>query len=98
MKTTYYLHMKPRHTAEQSTVQVNKAASTGRAGGFGFARPAPTASVPAPAVPEPGPVPNSATSPVLDVVHETVDDADDELDGLVCPTDPQERLQCDACQ
>ena len=98
VKTTYYLHVKPRHTAEQSTVQVNKAASTGRAGGFGFARPAPTASVPAPAVPEPGPVPNSATSPVLDVVHETVDDADDELDGLVCPTDPQERLQCDACQ
>ena len=25
MKTTYYLHMKPRHTAEQSTVKVNKA-------------------------------------------------------------------------
>jgi len=26
VKTTYYLHMKPRHTAEQSTVKVNKAA------------------------------------------------------------------------
>ena len=25
VKTTYYLHMKPRHTAEQSTVRVNKA-------------------------------------------------------------------------
>jgi ribonucleoside-diphosphate reductase alpha chain len=25
VKTTYYLHMKPRHTAEQSTVKVNKA-------------------------------------------------------------------------
>ena len=24
VKTTYYLHMKPRHTAEQSTVKVNK--------------------------------------------------------------------------
>jgi len=24
VKTTYYLHMKPRHTAEQSTVRVNK--------------------------------------------------------------------------
>ncbi|HWH25450.1 MAG TPA: ribonucleoside-diphosphate reductase subunit alpha [Pseudolysinimonas sp.] len=35
VKTTYYLHMKPRHTAEQSTVKVNKteeldAASTTR--------------------------------------------------------------------
>lgn len=27
VKTTYYLHMKPRHTAEQSTVKVNKAES-----------------------------------------------------------------------
>jgi ribonucleoside-diphosphate reductase alpha chain len=25
VKTTYYLHVKPRHTAEQSTVKVNKA-------------------------------------------------------------------------
>ncbi|WP_428099775.1 ribonucleoside-diphosphate reductase subunit alpha [Demequina sp.] len=38
VKTTYYLHMKPRHTAEQSTVRVNKAerlASTGSAAGAG---------------------------------------------------------------
>lgn len=27
VKTTYYLHMMPRHTAEQSTVKVNKAAA-----------------------------------------------------------------------
>src|SRR6185312_12593592 len=27
VKTTYYLHVKPRHTAEQSTVKVNKAAA-----------------------------------------------------------------------
>jgi ribonucleoside-diphosphate reductase alpha chain len=37
VKTTYYLHMKPRHTAEQSTVKVNKAedistSATGSAG------------------------------------------------------------------
>ncbi len=32
LKTTYYLHMKPRHTAEQSTVKVNKADSMGRKG------------------------------------------------------------------
>ncbi|MDB5238743.1 MAG: ribonucleoside-diphosphate reductase, alpha subunit [Candidatus Parcubacteria bacterium] len=34
LKTTYYLHMKPRHTAEQSTVRVNKAEKAGH-GGFG---------------------------------------------------------------
>jgi ribonucleoside-diphosphate reductase alpha chain len=36
VKTTYYLHMKPRHTAEQSTVKVNKAediAAASAAGG-----------------------------------------------------------------
>ncbi len=38
VKTTYYLHMKPRHTAEQSTVKVNKAESVVEGGakrGFG---------------------------------------------------------------
>ena len=40
LKTTYYLHVKPRHTAEQSTVKVNKAESSGgaRKTGFGFAK------------------------------------------------------------
>lgn len=38
LKTTYYLHTKPRHTAEQSTVKVNKSASLGtKKVGFGFA-------------------------------------------------------------
>jgi len=41
LKTTYYLHVKPRHTAEQSTVKVNKAETTSagpRKTGFGFAK------------------------------------------------------------
>lgn len=42
LKTTYYLHVKPRHTAEQSTVKVNKAESLSGSGprktGFGFAK------------------------------------------------------------
>ncbi len=33
VKTTYYLHMKPRHTAEQSTVKVNKAEAINAGGG-----------------------------------------------------------------
>jgi ribonucleoside-diphosphate reductase alpha chain len=39
VKTTYYLHMKPRHTAEQSTVKVNKSeeVGTGARKGFGSA-------------------------------------------------------------
>jgi len=39
VKTTYYLHMKPRHTAEQSTVRVNKSeAIVGNNSGFGFGK------------------------------------------------------------
>ncbi|MCR4279229.1 MAG: ribonucleoside-diphosphate reductase subunit alpha [Candidatus Zambryskibacteria bacterium] len=32
VKSTYYLHMRPRHTAEQSTVKVNKSEMTGKKG------------------------------------------------------------------
>jgi ribonucleoside-diphosphate reductase alpha chain len=37
VKTTYYLHMKPRHQAEQSTVKVNKAEEIQGGAGRGFA-------------------------------------------------------------
>jgi ribonucleoside-diphosphate reductase alpha chain len=82
VKTTYYLHMMPRHTAEQSTVKVNKAESSTPAGGavrrgFGAAR---TAVTEAPVV-----VPDEVTE--LEVV-----------DGAACPVDPQERLNCESCQ
>lgn len=42
LKTTYYLHVKPRHQAEQSTTKVNKsddiAKTSGKKVGFGFAK------------------------------------------------------------
>lgn len=43
VKTTYYLHMKPRHTAEQSTVRVNK---TERINSTGTAAAATSANAP----------------------------------------------------
>ncbi|MET0302673.1 MAG: ribonucleoside-diphosphate reductase subunit alpha [Microbacteriaceae bacterium] len=39
VKTTYYLHMKPRHTAEQSTVKVNKSEESGSGAKRGFGAP-----------------------------------------------------------
>jgi ribonucleoside-diphosphate reductase alpha chain len=45
LKTTYYLHMKPRHTAEQSTTTVNKGAAMGKRG---FAAVSVAAPVPSP--------------------------------------------------
>ena len=43
LKTTYYLHVKPRHQSEQTTVSVektsaNKVRTTGATRGFGFAK------------------------------------------------------------
>src|SRR3712207_2461880 len=60
VKTTYYLHMKPRHTAEQSTVKVNKSEDIGSGAkrGFGAAAGAPATSpavVAAPTATEPAP-------------------------------------------
>ena len=150
VKTTYYLHVKPRHTAEQSTVRVNKAenrqpsaaataaaASAGtaapRRGGFGFgrsggAKPAeglaatttegfaseviataaatplvtmsvetkaavpPEDAAPSAFIPEPG-------ATVLEVTEQTVGgESTDVVDGVACPVDPMERLQCESCQ
>ena len=95
VKTTYYLHMMPRHTAEQSTVKINKAdqvrpASAGAPRrGFGAART--TASPPATAVT--APLAATLAAPVEAAVLEL-----DVVDGAACPVDPMERLQCDSCQ
>ncbi|MBX3310458.1 MAG: ribonucleoside-diphosphate reductase subunit alpha [Cryobacterium sp.] len=55
VKTTYYLHMKPRHQAEQSTVKVNKSEDidAGAKRGFGAAA-ASAASTAAPSAPRKG--------------------------------------------
>mgnify|MGYP000196785886 CR=1 FL=1 len=57
LKTTYYLHMKPRHTAEQSTVKVNKSEQIGGGAtssarrGFGSAGGSAPAGAPAASAP-----------------------------------------------
>ncbi len=158
LKSTYYLHMKPRHTAEQSTVAVNKAKQMGKVG-FGAVRPqadssprpfsaplqktlvlepekevAPKPSLPAPvSVPVPivsviqtapalavsaalasasrsqsqsasaAPEAQSAENPVL-ISERATGEAGAPPAPVIrkvaqtCPTDPQERLQCDSCQ
>ena len=50
LKSTYYLHMKPRHSAEQSTVKVNKAEKLGYRGFGSVAKAAAPAAAIAPAV------------------------------------------------
>ncbi len=79
VKSTYYLHMKPRHTAEQSTVNVNKSSMTGKVG-FGALRKAAEVktsdeselmadSAPSTMTVEPEPI----SQPVVAVVQATLD-------------------------
>jgi ribonucleoside-diphosphate reductase alpha chain len=49
VKTTYYLHMKPRHTAEQSTVKVNKSEDIATSNASSAAGASPSAPSTAPA-------------------------------------------------
>lgn len=111
VKTTYYLHMKPRHTAEQSTVSVNKASAIGKVG-FGALKAkmvedrkrddlAAMPSVESPMqMDKPTPVVMPApvavaATPVAAATHAAVPE---KKKPFVCPVDPAELAQCDSCQ
>lgn len=90
VKTTYYLHMQPRHTAEQSTSKVNKAAKLGKTG-FGALKAKMAAVAPkeeatneAPKEPTPSEVKPEQKQPVVAKRN----------DG---PEDPAEKFICDGC-
>ncbi len=95
VKTTYYLHMKPRHTAEQSTIKVNKSEKLGKTG-FGalksrFAEEKQREQL-------------AATEPVESGMKINTEEEKEKVtvnskkENFTCPVDPQERLQCDSCQ
>jgi ribonucleoside-diphosphate reductase alpha chain len=114
VKTTYYLHMKPRHTAEQSTVKVNKSEMTGKKG-FGalkslntqieFEKPAATPSGEVVTVVMPvkeAVEAHTEASPVVVKVSQTEKPASIENSApkltVHGPEDPQEALLCESCQ
>jgi ribonucleoside-diphosphate reductase alpha chain len=87
LKTTYYLHMKPRHSAEQSTVTVNKSTAIGKTGfGAAVSRKGFGATVIA------------AQAEVAELTESPVQQKETTNDYKACPIDPQERAQCDSCQ
>lgn len=105
LKTTYYLHMKPRHSAEQSTTTVNKAEALGKRG-FAALRDKPKAvaeeqteatTTPATNI-EPNP---SATlwnmAPEEKIAVATVGAAAPKL-NIHIPEDPSEAMLCEGCQ
>ncbi|OGI76248.1 ribonucleoside-diphosphate reductase subunit alpha [Candidatus Nomurabacteria bacterium RIFCSPHIGHO2_02_FULL_42_19] len=83
LKTTYYLHMKPRHSAEQSTTVVNKAEALGKRG-FAILRDK---------QPEPKPPEEEKI-----VVIEKEKVAILEKPHIHISEDPQEKFLCESCQ
>ena len=103
VKTTYYLHMLPRHNAEQSTVRVNKAEARppaqqpgGRPEAVGEAAAPPPRRRGFGAVPTVLAPPPPVTGRTVETV--ALDVTDSAVTADTCPTDPQERLDCEACQ
>jgi len=85
LKSTYYAHVKPRHSAEQSTVTVNKREAQGRKG-FSVLS----------GISTPTPLNLEERVEVISkpkISYATVDGVSEFL-----PDDPAERNQCDSCQ
>lgn len=110
LKTTYYLHMKPRHTAEQSTVKVNKASVLGKTG-FGAIKAklaASDAAEAAAAAPAPQPVespisPDSLSRPAtVEVPVAEAEKPKYRVHNRAAQKgpdgDPMEGMVCDSCQ
>jgi len=101
LKTTYYLHMKPRHSAEQSTVRVNKSEAMGRRG-FGALRDTKQSSQVSdePAVASPmeftnSPLPRETT--LADVAKISPKETEEAV-HICLPEDPNDKFLCESCQ
>lgn len=97
LKTTYYLHMKPRHTAEQSTVAVNKAELTGKRGFAALREKTTTPKV------EETPVvasfiDNPVPSPIVMEEKVPVVTTNQTIKKIYISDDPQDKNICEGCE
>ncbi|MDQ3075891.1 MAG: ribonucleoside-diphosphate reductase subunit alpha [bacterium] len=107
LKTTYYLHMKPRHSAEQSTTTVNKAQALGKRGFAAIKEAAKTQPI---VIVEEN-ITNIIENPVINIaqvsnikVEEMIiaqnDHANHSSSGpnVILPEDPNDAMLCESCQ
>lgn len=105
LKTTYYLHMKPRHNAEQSTTTVNKMQMTGKRG-FAVLRDRPKVSTEANTTEQKIETPKEYQEiknevPVMtNNTNNTIVKSPEikEKINIHMPEDPQEKFLCESCQ
>ena len=99
LKTTYYLHMKPRHTAEQSTTKVNKASLTGKKGFAALRAKAQEQTEVEPASEAKESMPAMVQVKVEEkvaVLEPTTSGTTKEIPDIA--EDPQEKFLCEGCQ
>ncbi len=99
LKTTYYLHMKPRHTAEQSTTTVNKAEAMGRRG-FAVLKDKVAAQpiVSNISVATPVAAPIISEIKIEEPVAQTIPTSSASAIKVHIPDDPNDALLCEGCQ
>lgn len=108
LKTTYYLHMKPRHTAEQSTTTVNKAELTGKKG-FGALRtttPAVETKNENISTKEDNFIPSSTINTnvsqnetaTMQMNPEIQTEKIQKINNVYLPEDPNDKFLCESCQ
>lgn len=77
LKTTYYLHMKPKHSAEQSTIKINKSQAMGKKGFAAVFNKAPIKPETVEDTKTEAPVQATSTNPIVHL-------PDDPMDALLC--------------
>jgi ribonucleoside-diphosphate reductase alpha chain len=105
LKTTYYLHMKPRHSAEQSTTKVNKSEAMGRRGFAVLREKAISQEIPIATetvvVEEIAVIANTVAeekvSPTIDGLRNEMS-ASADVSQIYLPDDPNDALLCESCQ
>jgi len=94
LKTTYYLHMKPRHSAEQSTTNVNKAEALGKRG-FAALKDKVEAKTETPA--QTPTIPKLETNEIENITALAATSGINEL-RIHISEDPSEAMVCEGCQ
>ena len=96
LKTTYYLHMKPKHSAEQSTVRVNKSETLGKKGFSAMFEKKQTITTDE-KIEE---ISQKIEVTEVEIPEVVVKTFSSEAPALVihAPDDPQDALLCDGCQ
>jgi len=101
LKTTYYLHMKPRHSAEQSTTTVNKAQALGKRGFAAIKDKSATVASPIAEEQKAVIIENTILNinpTTINITNNNPLSAVSSKPEIILPEDPNDAMLCESCQ